>query len=176
MWPQEYGNPMIPEFEKTRINAANVPQPGEMGTYTKEMFQESFPQFFKKTVENDEAVYTPLLPEAVLNRFIQSANSSVLPSRWDDMWEYAAGLFVAHFVSMFLKTYSDGSTSGAEAAQNAAQVGNIKSATMGDTSVSYDNSAITAGTEKWGTWNATQYGAQLVSMARLIGMAGMYVI
>ena len=47
---------------------------------------------------------------------------------------------------------------------------------MGNTSISYDNSAITTGTEKWGAWNATQYGAQLVTMARMVGMGGMYVI
>ena len=47
---------------------------------------------------------------------------------------------------------------------------------MGDTSVSYDNTAINAATERWGTWNATRYGAQLATMARMIGLAGMYVI
>ena len=47
---------------------------------------------------------------------------------------------------------------------------------MGDTSVSYDNSAVTAGTEKWGSWNTTQYGSQLVTMARMVGMGGMYAI
>jgi hypothetical protein len=55
-------------------------------------------------------------------------------------------------------------------------LGVVKQATMGDTSVSYDNSAVTAGTEKWGTWNTTQYGAQLVTMARAIGIAGSYVV
>jgi hypothetical protein len=55
-------------------------------------------------------------------------------------------------------------------------VGVVKSATMGDTSVSYDNSAITEGTKKWGTWNATEYGAQLVTEARAIGISGSYVV
>ena len=47
---------------------------------------------------------------------------------------------------------------------------------MGDTTVSYDNEAITEASAKWGSWNATQYGQQLVTMARMIGMGGMYVI
>jgi hypothetical protein len=47
---------------------------------------------------------------------------------------------------------------------------------MGDTSISYDNSAINEGSAKWGTWNATQYGAQLATMARMLGIGGTYVI
>ena len=92
------------------------------------------------------------------------------------MWRYAAGLYVAHFSALYLKTYSPASGNAAAVANGAAQVGVVKSATMGDTSISYDNSAVTAGTEKWGTWNATQYGAQLVTMARMVGMGGMYTI
>ena len=62
------------------------------------------------------------------------------------------------------------------AAAKAQPAGVIKSATMGDTTVSYDNSAVTIGTEKWGSWNATQYGPQLATLARQVGMGGMYVI
>ena len=104
------------------------------------------------------------------------ANDSVLPSRWGSMWRYAVGLYIAHFASLYLKTYSLGSDSVAQAAGRADQVVAVKSAAMGDTSISYDNSAVAAGTEKWGAWNATQYGSQLVTMARMVGMGGMFVI
>ena len=83
---------------------------------------------------------------------------------------------MAHWAALYLKTYQDGSPSGQAAASAAGQTGNVASATLGDTSISYDNSAINAGTEKWGTWNATQYGAQLATMARMIGIGGTYVI
>lgn len=171
MWPYDYINPMIPYFRGAKAVAANVPQPGERGNYTVEMFQADFPQFY--SVGDSPA---PLLPEAMLQSFIDQANDSVLPSRWGSMRRYAAGLYVAHFATLYLKTYADGSSSPTQAANNADQVGVVKSASMGDTSISYDNSAITAGTEKWGTWNATQYGAQLVTMARMVGMGGMYAI
>ena len=49
-------------------------------------------------------------------------------------------------------------------------------ASMGDTSIKYDNEAVTLAMARWGSWNATQYGQQLISMARMIGMGGMYVI
>lgn len=183
MWPYDYTNPMVPYFQGAKAEAANVPQPGEKGSYTIEMFREDFPQFFKatpilqeETAGESQIQTVPLVPESMLQMFVDQANDSVLPSKWGSMWRYAAGLYVAHFSAMYLKTYSTGSDNAAQAAYNAAQVGVVKAASMGDTSVSYDNSAITAGTEKWGTWNATQYGAQLVTMARMIGIAGMYVI
>ena len=112
----------------------------------------------------------------MLQTFLDQVNDSVLPSRWGSMWRYAAGLYVAHFSALYLKTYTPSSQSAAQAAGSADQVGAVRTATMGDTSISYDNSAITAGTEKWGAWNATQYGSQLVTMARMVGMGGMYAI
>lgn len=172
-WPGIFGNPSLPWFAGARAAAANIPQAGERGNYTAELFQQDFPQFFSPPEDGPPA---PLLPESMLAQFIQQANESVLPSRWGSMWRYAAGLYTAHFAALYLDTYAPGSASAAEAAGNAAQVGVVKSAAMGDTSVSYDNAAITAGTEKWGAWNATQYGQQFVTLARQVGIGGMYVI
>lgn len=52
----------------------------------------------------------------------------------------------------------------------------VKSATLGDSSVSYDTSAITTGTEDWGDLNSTTYGQMFANKAKLIGAAGSYVI
>ena len=178
MWPYDYINPMIPYFEGAKREAANVPQPGERGDYTAEMFQADFPQFWQayKTAGSEEEQYKLLLPESMLQMFIDQANDSVLPSRWGSMWRYAAGLYVAHFAALYLKTYTHSSDNPSQVATSAAQVGVVKNATMGDTSIGYDNSAVTAGTEKWGAWNLTQYGTQLVTMARMVGMGGVYCI
>lgn len=172
-----YMNPMIPVFENAKKVAANIPEVGERGNYTSDMFTADFPQFFRKTeVEGEQPTYTPLLPQTMLTSFIDMANTSIIPSRWGEQWRYASGLYVAHYSAMYLKTYADGSPSAQVVASKSAQKGNVASAKMGDTTVSYDNGAINAGTEKWGTWNATQYGAQLATMARMIGIGGMYVI
>ena len=178
MWPYDYINPMIPYFEGAKQVAANVPQPGERGDYTMEMFQTDFPQFWQayKEIGSEDEQYKLLLPESMLQMFVDQANNSVLPSRWGSMWRYAAGLYVAHFAALYLKTYAPSSDNSGQVATSAAQVGVVKSATMGDTSIGYDNSAVTAGTEKWGAWNLTQYGTQLVTMARMVGMGGMYCI
>jgi hypothetical protein len=157
-------NPMIPKFEEAKKVASHIPLEGERGSYTEEMFREDFPQFTLEAV-----------PETMLAQFIEMANTSVQPSAWGSWWRYASGLFVAHFGALYMRTYNDG-TSPVSVASGATQTGLISSATMGDTSISYDNSAIVAGSEKWGTWNATEYGAQLATLARMVGIGGMYVI
>lgn len=171
-----YSNPMIPIFENAKRVAANIPDAGERGSYTSSLFSADFPQFYKKEQVEEQTVYTPLVPQAMLDSFISMANGSIVPSRWGNQWRYASGLYVAHHCAMYLKTYADGSPNAQTVASASAQKGNVSSAKMGDTSVSYDNGAINAGTEKWGTWNSTQYGAQLATMARMIGIGGMYVI
>lgn len=178
MWPFEgMINPMVPLFAGVRRTAANVPGPGEAGDYTVAMFQEDFPEFFvhNTVMAPGEGEYAPMLPEAMLQRFVDSANTSVIPSRWGQDWRTAAGLFTAHLAALRLQTYADGSTPAATAG-NSANVGTVKTATLGDTSLSYDNAATNAGTEKWGAWNLTKYGSQLATMARMIGIAGMYAI
>lgn len=85
MWPYGSTNPMAAKFEAAKEQASNLTQPGEQGTYSKEMFLEDFPQF------------TNLLPEGILTTFLSQVNDSVLPSRWGSMWRYAAGLYLAHF-------------------------------------------------------------------------------
>ena len=166
MWP------MNGYFQAAKAAAANMPPSGEKGSYTAEMFQGDFPQF--TTTSEDETI--SLVPDALLQIFLDQANDSVLPSRWGNMWRYAAGLYMAHFSAMYLKTYAPGSSGTAQAAASAQPAGVVKSAAMGDTTISYDNSAVTGGMEKWGTWNSTQYGQQLVTMARMVGMGGAYVI
>lgn len=168
-------NPMIPLFAGVRRTAANIPAPGEQGTYTTAMFQVDFPEFYTKTVNEGVVTYTSIVPESMLQRFVDSANSAVIPSRWGSDWQLAAGLYVAHLAALRLQTYADGSTPAA-VASNAGNVGTVKTATLGDTSLSYDNAATNAGTEKWGAWNLTKYGSQLATMARMIGIAGMLAI
>lgn len=163
---------MLGQFKGAVSAAANMPPPGETGTYTVEMFLKDFPQFTKPGAETKDS----LVPKEMLQLFIDNANKSILPLRYCEMWRYAAGLFTAHYCAIYLKTYVDGSASSVQVAAASQQTGLVKEAEMGDTKISYDNSAITAATEKWGNWNATQYGQQLITMARMIGMGGMYVI
>lgn len=101
---------------------------------------------------------------------------AISPEKWPDNWRYACGLYVAHNLTLYLRTYAASSASSAQAAASGSTVGVLKSATLGDSSVTYDTEALTKATEKWGGLNATQYGQALATMARLVGMGGMTVI
>ena len=157
-----------PQFYGVRAAAANLGS-GAPGTYTAEQFQEDFPQFFN-------AEGQPLLPAAMLAEIIRMANAAVQPDRWGESWRYAVGLYVAHYVTLYLRGYAASNETPEQAAASGALVGMVKSATLGDASVTYDTAAITAGTEDWGDLTSTTYGQSLANRAKLIGMGGTYVI
>lgn len=157
-----------PQFQGVRAAAANIS--GRPGNYTEDMFQEDFPQFYK-----DGAL--SLVPPAMMEEFIRTANAAITQDKWKDGWRYAAGLYVAHQATLYLRTYSpEGSPDAAHAAATGAMVGVVKSSTLGDSSVTYDTDALTKATSDWGDLNATQYGQILATRARLMGMGGTYVI
>lgn len=156
-----------PQFFGVRAAAANIGQ--GRGDYTVEQFQADYPQFF--TAEG-----ISLLPPPMLCKVIDMANTAVQPDKWLDEWRFAVGLYTAHYVTLFLRSYAPSSETPQQAAASGALVGVVKSATLGDSSVTYDTSAITAGTEDWGDLNSTTYGQMLANRAKLIGLAGMTVI
>lgn len=164
-----FGNP---QFYSVKAAAANLGR--SVGSYTAEMFRADFPQFFTPGTEETKSVC--LLPETVLTEFISQANTAIQPDKWSDGWRYASGLYVAHNATLYLRTYAESSATPAQAAATGALVGVVKSAALGDSSVTYDTESLTSATSGWGDLNATQYGQMLASKARLIGMAGSYVI
>lgn len=161
-----------PQFYGVRAQAANIGQ--TQGNYTAEQFQEDFPQFFTAGTEETPAVC--LVPATMLAEIIAMANASVQPDKWLESWRYAVGLYVAHYSTLYLRTYAPSNSTPQQAAASGALVGVVKSATLGDSSVSYDTSAVTKGTEDWGDLNATTYGQMLANRAKLVGLGGSYVI
>ena len=166
MWPGK------PQFWGVQAAAANLGY--GQGAYTAEMFQADFPQFFSKGSEEAPAV--SLVPPAMLEELICQANAAIQPDKWLEGWRYACGLYAAHYATIYLRTYAEGSDSPAQAAASGALVGVVQSAKLGQDSITYDTSALTRATEAWGDLNATQYGQLLAARARLAGMGGSYVL
>jgi hypothetical protein len=138
------------------------------------MFYEDFPQFKKEGTEADGFV-----PPALMNMFITMCNNTVSEDRWMEMWRYAAGLFVAHYVTTYLRQNrgnTDGSKSAAQVADSGALLGIVSSASLGDASVSYDTSNVTMATQNWGQFNLTSYGQQYASLAKIYCIGGGFVI
>lgn len=156
-----------PQFFGVKATAANIGH--GVGNYTVEQFRQDYPQFF-----NSEGYFLGSLP--MLEQIIQMANACIQPDKWMDSWRYAVGLYAAHYATLSLRGYAGSNETPAQAAASGALVGMVKSATLGNASVTYDTSAITAGTEDWGDLNSTTYGQILANRAKLIGLAGSYVI
>lgn len=156
-----------PQFYGVKTQASNVAQ--SRGDYTADMFKEDFPQFF-------DTYGVCLLPDTIQKS--SSVRQAPLSSRISG-WMAGAmppGLYVAHYATLYLRTYAEHSSTPSQAAGTGALVGVVESATLGDATVKYDADALTKATEGWGDLNATQYGQMLASKARLVGMAGSYVI
>lgn len=163
------------QFYGVVARASNIGTSG--GGYTAAMFQADFPQFFKTTQpEGGEPVTTPFLPQTVLEMFVAQANDAIQPDKWLDGWRYACGLYVAHYATLYLRNFAEAPQTAAEAAATGGVSGVVKSATLGDSSVTYDTSAVTEALKEWGDLNATAYGQQLATRARIVGMGGTVVI
>lgn len=148
-------------------------------TFSEDDFFEYMPQFQTETTEeiNGKNITkrTSLIPERPLQTFLKMANDNILEGVWFEKWEYACALYTAHYCSMFLKNYSPASLSKDDVAGGGVG-GGIQSSTLGDASISYDNSAINAAAQKWGAWAQTLYGQQLVNEARILGIGGGFII
>lgn len=160
--------------------AANIPNPNSK-EFTEDDFFEFMPQFQKivKKTTNEGQEYeirTSLIPQKALDNFLKMANMNVLQSRWFEKWEWACSLYVAHYSTLFLETYSESSNSINDITGNKGASGLVSSTSLGDVSISYDNSMITNNMSKWGMWASTPYGKQLVQEAKLLGVGGAYFI
>lgn len=155
-------------FSGVRAAAANLSR--QDGQYTREMFYGDYPLFLGRKDGS------PFIPYDMLDMFLAMANEAIHPDVWAESWRWAAGLYVAHHAACWLRSCASAPDTAQEAAASGALVGVVKSATLGDASVSYDTSALTQATADWGDLNSTSYGQQLASRAKLLGAAGCYVI
>lgn len=158
--------------ESLKAKASNIVD-GSQCAYTEAMFYEDFPQFKKTGTE------VGFVPAAIMATFIRMVNATVSEARWCETWRFACGLFVAHYVTMYLrqnKGNASGNATAIGAADSGALVGIVSSASLGDASVSYDTSAATQATQSWGQFNLTTYGQQYASLARMFIAGGAYII
>lgn len=166
MWPMERDR-----ISTLKARASGIID-GQRGAYTSEMFIEDYPPF------KSSATGECLVPATMMNTFLNMCNDIVSPDRWGETWRMAAGLFVAHYATLYLKTIQgnpNGSPNMQSAAASGQMFGVVTSASLGDASVSYDTSAATNLTTNWGQWNLTAYGQQYASLAKMMCMGGCWI-
>lgn len=113
-----------------------------------------------------------LVPAIVLQTYINLASASLSQARWADSWRFAMALFVAHYMTLYLRSEGNpGSTPGA-IARSGLEAGIVVSSSAGDVSKTIE---VPKGLEDFGAWTETEYGVQLATQAKIIGMGPMYI-
>ena len=151
--------------------ASNI-RTGDNPPYTSEDFLAVYPQFGKV----DEETGQPIIPAIVLESWVKLAHASLSKARYHDAWEVCMGLFIAHFLTLYLQTAASPEDPTGKILNAGLAKGLVSSKSAGDLSISYDFS-IVSGQEfaGWGTYKLTAFGQQFITMARIYAMGGMVV-
>lgn len=146
------------------IAAASNIRTGDNPDYMVDDFLAAYPQFGGGAV-----------PDVILKAWVNMAQSSIHKARYHDAWEICMGLYIAHWLTLYLQTAAKAD----DAVQKKITAGLAKglqsSKSAGDISVSYDFSSVNEDFAGWGTYKLTAYGQQLVTLAQMHAVGGMVV-
>jgi len=112
------------------------------------------------------------IPPAVLQMYINLATACLQSCRWFEYWPIAMAWFVAHFATLYLRSEGNvGSTAGQIAASGLTR-GIMVTKSAGNVAATIE---VPRGLDEWGAWTSTEYGIQLVTAAKVIGMGSMWI-
>lgn len=131
--------------------------------YTKENFLAVYPQF------------DGLMPEAMIDTYVQLGNDCVSERLFGKVWTVAVGLFIAHFCTLYLQSMRGADSDVDDVLAAAAAAGVVTSESADGVSHSMDNSALTNDLNGWAAFKLTTFGVQFASLAKLRGHGGMYI-
>lgn len=142
-------------------DASNI-RIGENPDYTTADFYAVYPQFEEQ------------VPDNVVQIFVNLAQQNINKARWHGSWDIAMAFFIAHFLTLYVKTC--GTTD--DPITNLAS-GNFRgvqsSKSVDGVSVSYDVSSVLSDLTGWGGYKMTEYGIQLLTLSRLYRLGGVYI-
>ena len=151
------------------IGAASNIRTGSNPPFTLDDFIAMYPQF------GPDANGNYVVPQEIVQMYIDLANACILEARWHAYWKVAMGWFIAHFLTLYVQGTADPNSGAAGVLKAGEARGLVTSKSVGDVSVSRDYSTIANGLDGWAGWNLTTYGQQLATIGRLVGKGGMYV-
>ena len=131
--------------------------------YTLDDFLTFYPQF------------AGLLPDVVLNSFLELGQACVSKQRFGKMWQLSIGLFVAHFCTLYLQSMADAGSEAADVLNAAQTAGVITSESADGISYSMDASSSSSDLAGWAAFKLTTFGVQFATIAKLVGKGGMYI-
>ena len=143
--------------------ASNI-RDGENPPYTIADFRAIMPAFT-----------SDVLPDAILQQYIDMATGTIREARWHSMWKEGMRLYIAHFATLYLGVPKEGA-SASNIVESGKAMGAITSKTVGPISVGYSAGQEAASDlTGWGAFKLTTYGSQFATLARIVGKGGMYV-
>lgn len=171
-------SPNVTVTSTTGVKAGNpvAPIPGVIqdGTFVQSVPDSTHLVLTQDAISNGTAVLnvwnnTPI-PLAVIGAYLALANNCLVQARWQDMWQIAMALFVAHFLSLYARSDGNPYSNIGQIAAQGLSLGIQISKNVGDVGVSYQP---VTGLEDWGAWTLTLYGTQLAQFAKVIGSGPM---
>lgn len=154
--------------EQVAVSASNI-KIGNNPEFTLEDFYNQYKQFGP----NSNAEF--IVPEIVMQMYLNLADASIKQSRWHSSWELAMGWFMAHFLTLYVQGVADPNSGAAGVLRAGKAKGLDTSKSVGDVSVSTDYNLIASGIDGWANWMSTTYGTQLATIGKFMGKGGMVV-
>ncbi len=128
---------------------------------------------------NDFLTFYPqfagLLPDVVLNSFLELGQACVSKQRFGKMWQLAIGLFIAHFCTLYLQNVAEPGTEAADVVNAAQAAGVVTSESADGVSYSMDTSMLSQDLAGWAAFKLTAFGSQFATIAKLVGKGGIYI-
>lgn len=146
------------------IAAASNIRTGGNPEYTVEAFLAAYPQFGGGAV-----------PDTMIKAWVNMAQASIHKNRYHDAWEICMGLYVAHWLTLYLQTAASADDPLQKKIAAGLAKGLQSSKSAGDISVSYDFGSVNEDFAGWGVYKLTAYGQQFVTLARMYAIGGMVV-
>lgn len=120
-------------------------------------FRARYPEFASTTV----------YPDVIVQDWLDTADTFLVPERWGTSLNLGIGLFTAHFLALGRQS----ALSGANGAAPGVSSGVVASKSLGGASISYES--IQGSFNNAGAWALTTYGRQYWTLFRMIGMGGL---
>lgn len=114
-------------------------------------------------------------PESVLSEYLSQAEAICTEDRWQDMRNEGIRLYVAHKLTLYLRTKTAEGATDAQVASAGAAKGIVTNKSVAGVSVGMSESSATTAITGWGAFKTTEYGIQFLTLARIVGIGGMYV-
>jgi hypothetical protein len=130
-----------------------------------------YPQF--ANVDAQGTYQGGVVPQAVLQLYINLASACVQQVRWKDMWLVGMSLFIAHFCTLWLQSSTEVNPSIGKVAAVGVGKGIQVSKGAGDLNVSYQT--IVGDLPGWAAFLLTVFGQQFATMAQIVGFGAMYI-